>query len=60
MLEEVHKSKYSIHHESKKTYRDLKQFYWWPGMKLVVAKFMYECLTCTQVKFEHQAPYGHT
>ncbi|GJZ86641.1 putative reverse transcriptase domain-containing protein [Tanacetum coccineum] len=33
LLEEVHKSKYSIHSEATKMYLDLKRNYWWPGTK---------------------------
>ncbi|KAI3757891.1 hypothetical protein L6452_05435 [Arctium lappa] len=39
-------------------YRDLKLHYWWPVMKLDVAKCVERCVTCLQVKAEHQRPYG--
>ncbi|KAI3730127.1 hypothetical protein L6452_18803 [Arctium lappa] len=58
LLEDAHKSKYSIHPGSTKMYRDLKLHYWWPGMKLDVARFVERCATCSQVKAEHQRPYG--
>ncbi|KAI3664853.1 hypothetical protein L6452_43462 [Arctium lappa] len=57
-LEEAHKSKYSIHPGSTKMYRDLKLNYWWPVMKLDVASYVERCVTCLQVKAEHQKPYG--
>ncbi|KAL0455700.1 UNVERIFIED_CONTAM: Transposon Ty3-I Gag-Pol polyprotein [Sesamum latifolium] len=41
-----------------KMYRDLRPYYWWPTMKKDVAEFMAKCLTCQQVKAEHQAPAG--
>ncbi|KAJ9566000.1 hypothetical protein OSB04_001966 [Centaurea solstitialis] len=59
LLEEAHKSKYSIHPGSTKMYRDLKMNYWWPIMKLDVAKYVEKCVTCLQVKAEHQKPYGN-
>jgi len=39
-------------------YRDLKTHYWWPGMKRDIAKYVARCLTCQQVKAEHQKPGG--
>ncbi|RVW15458.1 Retrovirus-related Pol polyprotein from transposon 17.6 [Vitis vinifera] len=33
LLEEAHCSKFAIHPGGTKMYRDLKQNYWWPGMK---------------------------
>ncbi|KAI3771932.1 hypothetical protein L6452_03104 [Arctium lappa] len=57
-LEDAHKSKYSIHPGSTKMYRDLKLNYWWPVMKLDVANYVEKCVTCLQVKAEHQRPYG--
>ncbi|KAI3702757.1 hypothetical protein L6452_28509 [Arctium lappa] len=58
LLEDAHKSKYSIHPGSTKMYRDLKLLYWWPVMKLDVARYVEQCVTCLQVKAEHQKPYG--
>ncbi|KAJ9552748.1 hypothetical protein OSB04_016793 [Centaurea solstitialis] len=58
LLDEAHKSKYSIHPGSTKMYRDLKMSYWWPVMKLDVASYVEKCVTCLQVKAEHQKPYG--
>ena len=58
LLEDAHKSKYSLHPGSTKMYRDLKLNYWWPIMKLDVARYVEKCVTCLQVKAEHQRPYG--
>nr|GEW27832.1 putative nucleotidyltransferase, ribonuclease H [Tanacetum cinerariifolium] len=38
--------------------RDLKQNFWWNGMKQDVARFVAKCLTCQQVKIEHQHASG--
>ncbi|KAI3681151.1 hypothetical protein L6452_35935 [Arctium lappa] len=57
LLEDAHKSKYSIHPGSTKMYRDLKLHYSWPVMKLDVARYVERCVTCLQVKAEHQRPY---
>ncbi|KAL0421149.1 UNVERIFIED_CONTAM: Retrovirus-related Pol polyprotein from transposon, partial [Sesamum latifolium] len=45
-------------HYLTKMYRDLRPYYWWPTMKKDVAEFVAKCLTCQQVKAEHQAPAG--
>jgi len=39
-------------------YKDLKQHYWWNGMKREIAHHVSRCLTCQQVKAEHQRPGG--
>ena len=39
-------------------YQDLKKLYWWDGMKKEVAQFVQTCLTCQQIKVEHQKPSG--
>ncbi|GKE16938.1 retrotransposon protein, putative, ty3-gypsy subclass [Tanacetum coccineum] len=39
-------------------YRDLKQNFWWNGMKQDVARFVAKCLACQQVKIEHQRTSG--
>ncbi|XP_070003336.1 uncharacterized protein [Nicotiana sylvestris] len=56
ILEEAHNSIYTIHPGSTNMYHDLKQFYWWEGMKKDVANFVSSYLTCQQVKAMHQRP----
>nr|APU93382.1 putative gag-pol polyprotein [Marshallia obovata] len=58
IFDESHKSQYSIHPGATKMYQDLKKNYWWPGMKNDVVSYVAKCLTCSQVKAEHQKPYG--
>ncbi|WJX34639.1 hypothetical protein P8452_22736 [Trifolium repens] len=58
ILEEAHKSSFSIHPGSTKMYHDLKKGYWWPNMKAEIAEFVSRCLVCQQVKVEHQKPGG--
>nr|GEY61564.1 putative reverse transcriptase domain-containing protein [Tanacetum cinerariifolium] len=40
------------------TASDLKQNFWWNGMKKDVAEFVAKCLTCQKVKIEHQRASG--
>ncbi|GKC63546.1 putative reverse transcriptase domain-containing protein [Tanacetum coccineum] len=58
IMDEAHKSKYSIHPGADKMYYDLRDRYWWPGMKKDIAIYMSRCLTCLKVKAEHQRPSG--
>ncbi|KAL4388250.1 hypothetical protein GQ457_09G016270 [Hibiscus cannabinus] len=58
ILDEAHQSSFSIHPGSLKMYKDLKPLYWWPGMKAAITDYVSRCLTCQEVKIEHQAPTG--
>ncbi|GJY88451.1 reverse transcriptase domain-containing protein [Tanacetum coccineum] len=57
-MDEAHKSKYSVHPGADKMYYDLKDRYWWPGMKKDIVVYVSKCLTCLKVKAEHQRPSG--
>ena len=50
ILEEAHKSTFTIHPGSSKMYQDLKRDYWWSGMKRDIAVYVSECAVCQQVK----------
>ena len=58
ILDEAHKSKYTLHPGATKMYHNLKSVYWWPGLKSDVTKYVARCLTCQKVKIEHQRPPG--
>ena len=57
-MEEAHSSAYVMHPGSTKMYRTLRDHYWWRGMKTEIAEFVSRCLTCQQIKAEHQKPAG--
>jgi hypothetical protein len=58
ILSEAHDTAYSIHPGSTKMYYDLKERFWWYGMKRSIAEYMAICDTCLRVKAEHQRPVG--
>ncbi|GKF78801.1 putative reverse transcriptase domain-containing protein, partial [Tanacetum coccineum] len=53
---EAHAMRYSILLGADKMYYDLRDMYWWLGMKRDIAKYVSKCLTCSKVKAEHQRP----
>ncbi|GJW36981.1 putative reverse transcriptase domain-containing protein, partial [Tanacetum coccineum] len=58
ILNDAHKSRYSVHPGVDKMYHDLRDMYWWPRMKRDIAIYVSKCLTCVNVKAEHQIPLG--
>nr|GEY02336.1 putative reverse transcriptase domain-containing protein [Tanacetum cinerariifolium] len=58
IMNESHKSKYSIHLSFDKMYPDLNKLYWWPNIKVIIAEYVGKCLTCSRVKTECQKPSG--
>ncbi|GJT18997.1 putative reverse transcriptase domain-containing protein [Tanacetum coccineum] len=58
IMNEAHTSKYFVHPGADKMYYDLRDLYWWPGMKKDISMYVSKCLTCSKVKAEHQKPSG--
>ncbi|GJX05461.1 putative reverse transcriptase domain-containing protein [Tanacetum coccineum] len=58
IMDEAHKSKNYMHPRADKMYHDLRDMYWWLGMKRDIATYVSKCLTCSKVKAEHQRPSG--
>ncbi|WVZ97835.1 hypothetical protein U9M48_043345 [Paspalum notatum var. saurae] len=56
ILSEAHDTAYSIHPGSTKMYHDLKERFWWYGMKRAVTEYVAVCDTCQRVNAEHQRP----
>jgi hypothetical protein len=58
ILKEAHDFDYSIHPGSTKMHQDLKQKYWWYGLKRDVVAQVAKCDVCQRVKAKHQRPAG--
>ena len=58
ILQEAHDSPYSIHPRNTKMYLDLKERFWWTGMKKDIAEYVAICDVCQRVKAEHQKTAG--
>ncbi|GJU74061.1 reverse transcriptase domain-containing protein [Tanacetum coccineum] len=58
IIDEAHKMRYSVHPGADNMYYDLRDMYWWPGMKKEIAIYVSKCLTCAKVKAEHQISSG--
>ncbi|KAD3336765.1 hypothetical protein E3N88_32284 [Mikania micrantha] len=58
IMNDAHKSHYSIHPGADKMYQDLRVLYWWPRMKKDIAEYVAKCLNCAKVKAEHPRPSG--
>ncbi|CAA7046740.1 unnamed protein product [Microthlaspi erraticum] len=56
ILRIAHQSTLSIPPGSTKMYKHVRQYYHWPGIKRVVAKWVAECQTCQQIKAEQSLP----
>ena len=46
VLEEARCSRLAVYQGGTKMYKDLKQNYWWPGMKRDIPQFVAQCLVC--------------
>ena len=57
---QAHNSRYSINPGTTKMYHDLREVYWWNGMKRHIADFVSKCPNCQQVKVENQKQGGMT
>ncbi|GKE77626.1 putative reverse transcriptase domain-containing protein, partial [Tanacetum coccineum] len=58
IMDVVYAMRYSVHLGADKMYSDLREMYWWPGMKKDITTYVGKCLTCSKVKAEHQRPSG--
>lgn len=52
ILKKAHHSRYTMHPGSTKMYHNIKQAYWWNGMKKQITRYVRQCTTCQQVMAE--------
>ncbi|WRX07830.1 Integrase zinc-binding domain - like 2 [Theobroma cacao] len=52
ILEEAHMAAYVVHPGATKMYQDLKEVYWWEGLKRDVAEFVSKCLETLGTKLD--------
>ena len=58
ILFESHNTVFTMHPRGNKMYQNMKQYYWWRGMKKDIFEYVSKYLMCQQVKAEHQVPSG--
>jgi len=46
ILSKAHDSRFSIHSGTAKTYRDLRQHFWWSDMRKDISDYVSRCLCC--------------
>ncbi|GJT24487.1 putative reverse transcriptase domain-containing protein, partial [Tanacetum coccineum] len=59
IMDEAYKSKYSIHPGAEKMYYDLRDRYWWPGMKKDIAVYKWERIAMDFVTKLPRTSSGH-
>ncbi|GJZ60531.1 reverse transcriptase domain-containing protein [Tanacetum coccineum] len=57
IMDKAHATRYSIHPGADKMYHELRDMYWWPGMKKDIAIYVSKCLIC--LKKLPQTSSGH-
>jgi hypothetical protein len=58
IMDEAHRTRYSIQPGSTKMYHDLRQQFWCTRMKCEAAHYVSECNTCQKVKANYLKPGG--
>jgi hypothetical protein len=56
IMDEAHRSRYSIHLGTNKMYQDLKKNFWWTRMKREIVKYVSKCDTRQRIKADYLRP----
>nr|GEX20119.1 putative reverse transcriptase domain-containing protein [Tanacetum cinerariifolium] len=48
IMDVAHAKRYSVHPGADKMYYDLREMYWWPGLKKDIITYVGKCLTCSK------------
>ncbi|GJV73171.1 putative reverse transcriptase domain-containing protein, partial [Tanacetum coccineum] len=59
IMDEAHNSKYSVHPGADKMYYDLRDMYWWPGMKKDIALYKWERIAMDFISKLPRTGKGH-
>ncbi|GJZ70432.1 putative reverse transcriptase domain-containing protein [Tanacetum coccineum] len=59
VMDEAHKSKYSVHPGADKMYYDLRDMYWWLGMKRDIATYKWDKITIDFITKLPRSKSGH-
>ena len=57
-MTESHGLRFMVHPGGYKIYQDMRQQYWWSGIKIDIIEFVSKCATCQLVKVDHQRREG--
>ena len=57
-MKETHRALYCVHPGVKKMYADMRNLFFWVGVKHDVVHFIAKFLECQQVKVDHHHPTG--
>ncbi|GJW74200.1 putative reverse transcriptase domain-containing protein [Tanacetum coccineum] len=59
IMDEAHKTGYSVHPEADKMYHDLRDMYWWSGMKRDIATYKWDKITMDLITKLPRSRSGH-
>ncbi|GJY45070.1 reverse transcriptase domain-containing protein [Tanacetum coccineum] len=59
IMDETHKTRYSVHPGADKMYHDLRDMYWWPGMKRDIAIYKWDKITMDFITKLPRTKSGH-
>lgn len=58
VLSDLHDSQHSGHPGRQRTYKSIRTWYWWPGMRKEIIDYVTRCATCQRDKASRQKPMG--